>query len=35
MAKAFTPEQLADRTFFLTTAFIVAIVAAIQVILWI
>ena len=34
MARAFTPEELANRTFSLTLAFCVAIVVAIRLVLW-
>lgn len=34
MARAFTPEQLAHRAFFLTLGFCAAIVVAIRIILW-
>lgn len=34
MARIYTPEELANRTFFVTAGFCVAIVIAIQVVLW-
>ncbi len=34
MARAYTGDELATRTFVLTTAFVVAILVAIRVVLW-
>ena len=35
MARAFTPEELANRTFLITAAFCGAIMVAIQIVLWV